>query len=47
MTDEERRIYEEDLYMINLPEEDLYIRQLEAAGFTDIQVCHLVLISVL
>ena len=33
--------------MSNLPEKDVYISQLEAAGFTDIQVCHFVVTTVL
>ena len=38
LTEEQKRIYKEDLYMSNLPEKDVYISQLKAAGFTDIQV---------
>lgn len=37
LTDEQMRVYEEDLYMSNLPEKQVYITQLKAAGFTDIQ----------
>ena len=39
LTEEQKRIYKEDLYMSNLPEKDVYLSQLKAAGFTDIQVC--------
>ena len=42
LTEEQIRIYEEDLYMSNLPEKEVYISQLKAAGFTDIQVCQFV-----
>lgn len=39
LTEEQKRTYNEDLYMDNLPEKEVYISQLKAAGFTDIQVC--------
>lgn len=39
LTEEDKESYERDLYMKNLPEKDAYIKQLEEAGFTDIQVC--------
>ena len=38
LTEEETRMYKEDLYMNYLPEKDVYVEQLQAAGFTEIQV---------
>lgn len=39
LTEEDKKSYERDLYMKNLPEKDAYMSQLKEAGFTDIQVC--------
>ena len=39
LTEEDKQSYERDLYMKNLPEKDAYFKQLEEAGFMDIQVC--------
>lgn len=39
LTEEDKQSYERDLYMKNLPEKDAYLKQLEEAGFMDIQVC--------
>ncbi|XP_067028045.1 uncharacterized protein [Acropora muricata] len=37
LTEEDKQSYERDLYMKNLPEKDAYFKQLEEAGFMDIQ----------
>lgn len=39
LTEEDKESYERDLYMKNLPEKDAYFKQIEEAGFIDIQVC--------
>lgn len=39
LTDKDKESYENDLYMKNLPERDVYINVMKDAGFTDIQVC--------
>ena len=38
LTEDDLRVYEQDLYMSNLAEKDAYISQVKAAGFTDVQV---------
>ena len=38
LSDEDKRTYNHDLYMNNLPEKDVYINLLKAAGFSDVQV---------
>lgn len=38
LSEEDKRAYNHDLYMNNLPEENVYINLLKAAGFSDIQV---------
>ena len=38
LSEEDKRTYNHDLYMNNLPEKDVYINLLKAAGFSDIQV---------
>lgn len=38
LSEEDKRAYNHDLYMNNLPEEDAYIKLLKAAGLLDIQV---------
>lgn len=38
LSEEDKRAYNHDLYMNNLPEKDVYINLLKAAGFSDIQV---------
>ena len=38
LSEEDKRAYNHDLYMNNLPEKDVYITLLKAAGFSDIQV---------
>ena len=38
LTEDDLRVYEQDLYMSNLAEKDAYISQVKAAGFSDIQV---------
>lgn len=37
LTEDDLRVYEQDLYMSNLAEKDAYISQVKAAGFTDVQ----------
>lgn len=37
LTDKDKESYENDLYMKNLPERDVYINLMKDAGFTDIQ----------
>ncbi|KAM7439460.1 hypothetical protein ABFA07_011212 [Porites harrisoni] len=37
LSEEDKRTYNHDLYMNNLPEKDVYINLLKAAGFSDIQ----------
>ena len=39
LTEEDKKSYERDLYMQNLPEKDAYMSHLKEAGFTDIEVC--------